>query len=310
MFTGLFGSGQTNVIKRYGYFDSNDGLFFQQTDGIFEVVLRSSTSGAPVNTIISQSSWNIDPMDGTGPSGLTLDITKTQVFLVDFAWLGVSRARFGLIIDGLIYYIHEFLNANFLTVPFMRQGSLPLRAEIVNTNTTLSNSSLLIICQTIMSEGGAQSYGIMYSESRGFTLRTISTSFTPLISMRLKAANISSVARILNATGWCATADSMELALIVNPTSFTGSTFAVNPGGLVEVDIAATAMVGGQVIFSSFIKAAAGSDSLIRFDNITAALNTWLGSNLAGTADIFTIAARNQTGTADVSGSISWLEMP
>ena len=46
-------------------------------------VLRSSTSGAPVEREVQQSEWNIDPFDGTGPSGITLDFTCTQILLID-----------------------------------------------------------------------------------------------------------------------------------------------------------------------------------------------------------------------------------
>jgi hypothetical protein len=48
-------------------------------------------------------------MDGTGRSGITLDVTKTQIFIVDLEWLGVGRVRLGFVIDGKIYYCHEIL---------------------------------------------------------------------------------------------------------------------------------------------------------------------------------------------------------
>lgn len=309
LMTCIVGSGQTNTRKRWGYFDSNDGLFFEQNGTTVAVIQRSSTSGVAVNTTVTQSSWNLDPLDGTGPSGYTLNLSNDNIYVIDFEWLGAGRVRMGVVIDGLIIYAHEFLNANNLTVPYMRQGVLPIRAEIVNLAAVGATSTIKLVCCSVMSEGGAQSYGVLQNHSRAFTLRTVNTAYTPVISIRLRSTTLASAVRLLKASGWVSTADSVEFAILINPT-LTGSTFAAKTTTLVEADTAATTLTGGTELISNYIKSAAGSDSLLNFDNLSSALNTWLGSNLAGTADIFTLAARCQTGTADVAGVMSWLEMP
>jgi hypothetical protein len=310
IFTGVFGAGQANTRKRYGYFDANDGIFFELNGTALNVVRRTATSGAAVDNTVAQASWNLDPLNGTGPSGFTLDVTRANIFFIDFEWLGVGRIRMGVANpDGGFIYCHEFINANQFTVPYMRTGSLPVRAEITNTAGAAGVSSLVLICQTVISEGGSQRFGTQRSASRGFTLRTVTTAYTPLISMRLKAANITAVARLVQAGVFGDTADNLNFSVIINPTTLTGATWALTTDGeTVEADIAATALTGGTAITHGYVKASAGGLSTGNID-LETALNTWLGSNLAGTADVFTLAARCSTGTADVAGFLTWLEL-
>jgi hypothetical protein len=64
------GGEKANVRQRVGYFDDNNGIFFQQTNGNKRWVIRSSVSGTPVDTeFASQTDWNIDKLNGEGPSG-------------------------------------------------------------------------------------------------------------------------------------------------------------------------------------------------------------------------------------------------
>jgi hypothetical protein len=100
--TFVMGAGTENVRKRVGYFDAQNGIFLEQ-NGIVDVALvrRTYTSGAAVDNRVVQASWNVDKFDGTGPSGLTLDLTKAQILLMDLQWLGVGRVRIGFDIDGL-----------------------------------------------------------------------------------------------------------------------------------------------------------------------------------------------------------------
>ena len=77
-----------------------------------------------------QSEWNLDTMDGNGPSGFTLDLTKMQMFYIDYSWYGAGFVRWGLRgIDGTVYYVHKLLNNNTNSEAYMRSGNLPGRYE-------------------------------------------------------------------------------------------------------------------------------------------------------------------------------------
>ncbi|KKK52864.1 hypothetical protein LCGC14_3100620, partial [marine sediment metagenome] len=118
-------------LAQIGYFDDDNGLFFEtNTEDVTGVVLRSGVSGSTVDTRVVQANWNLDVMDGSGVSGITLDWSKTQIFVIDFEWLGVGTARMGVFAHGEIHYVHQFRNANVLDVVYMSTPNLPCRYQL------------------------------------------------------------------------------------------------------------------------------------------------------------------------------------
>lgn len=84
-------------------------------------------------TKIPQEQWNIDRMDGSGPSGYTLDIAKMQMMYIDYSWYGAGSIRFGLRAnDGSIAWCHKMVMNNINTAAYMRSGNLPARYETIN----------------------------------------------------------------------------------------------------------------------------------------------------------------------------------
>jgi hypothetical protein len=82
---------------------------------------------------IPQSQWNLDKMNGTGPSGYTIDISKMQMAYIDYTWYGAGFIRFGFrAITGDIIYCHKIQNNNVNTSAYMRSGNLPGRFEAIN----------------------------------------------------------------------------------------------------------------------------------------------------------------------------------
>jgi hypothetical protein len=113
-------SSSVNLTQRVGYFNEQNGVFFQRVDGVYSFVLRSYISGAVSDArTVNQSSWNGDKLDGTGASGLTLDPSKAQILWMDFEWLGVGSVRCGFVINGQYVVCHTFTNANEITSVYM-----------------------------------------------------------------------------------------------------------------------------------------------------------------------------------------------
>jgi hypothetical protein len=104
--------GNTNQIRRWGLFDNNDGVFWELNGTTLSVVRRTSTSGSPVDNTAAQSSWNVDKLDGSGPSGITLDVTKGNIYEMEFQWFGVGPIRYR--INGIL--VHQEVNENTLAV--------------------------------------------------------------------------------------------------------------------------------------------------------------------------------------------------
>ena len=85
------------------------------------------------NQRYAQSSWNIDKMDGTGASLMTLDLTKMQMLYIDYTWYGAGAIRFGFKNNrGEVIYCHRVPNNNVNPEAYMRSGNLVARYE---TNT-------------------------------------------------------------------------------------------------------------------------------------------------------------------------------
>ena len=104
----------TNLRQRVGYFGSENGFYLELSGSNVSFVRRSLVTGSVVNTPASQSQWNVDKLDGNGPSGLTLDITKAHILWMDFEWLGTGTVRIGFVINGQFIHCHSFHHANLI----------------------------------------------------------------------------------------------------------------------------------------------------------------------------------------------------
>ena len=76
------GTPQDGLRQRVGYFGDKNGFYLEQLGTDIAFVERSLVSGSVTNTPVVQSSWNGDKLDGTGASGLTLDLTKEIIALL------------------------------------------------------------------------------------------------------------------------------------------------------------------------------------------------------------------------------------
>lgn len=144
----------TNVLKFAGYSDGVNGFEFQNNGSVNQFVIYSSSGNG--NQTVTQANWNLDKLNGTGgtanPSGITLNITKTQILVLDFQALYVGRVRMGFDIGGDIIYCHEFTHANILSLPYIATANLPIRCGM--TCTGIVSTTMRFICSSVSSEGG------------------------------------------------------------------------------------------------------------------------------------------------------------
>ncbi len=301
-------AGEQNLQQRVGYFNSDNGVFFQQKDDVLSFVIRTYTSGTASDArTITQSNWNTDKLDGTGSSGITLDETKTQILFIDFEWLGVGSVRCGFVINGEFIVAHVFQNANTLTEVYMQTAILPMRYEIEATGALTGTKSMKQICSSVMSEGGYEQTSQLTWVRETTETTGITTSFYPLISIRLKSTNLGAVV-IPNGFNFMPTSasDFFEVALIKNAT-LTGASFASTSTN-VEADTAATAVTGGTIVKSDFTSSGVLSTTAV---NEVSIYNPYLqlGVTIGGTSDIYTLAVRTVTGTGDGIGALSFWDL-
>lgn len=93
---------------------------------------------------IPQSSFNIDKVDGNGPSGYQIDLTKMQMWYIDYSWYGAGFIRWGLRgMQGDVTYIHKEENNNINSEAYMRSGNLPARYESTTIPPTTVTTALV-----------------------------------------------------------------------------------------------------------------------------------------------------------------------
>jgi hypothetical protein len=301
----MTGGGVANTTKRAGYFDANNGLIFELSGTTAQFVIRSNTSGVVVNTAVTQANWNVDKLDGTGPSGITADWSKCQILHIDFEWLGVGIVRMGFVIDGRILICHEFKNTNNLTVVYMRTPNLPVRWEIVGNGAA---SSIEEICCSVASEGGQQLVGLTRSVDRGISGKVANATLEQVIALRLKSTN--NRATVLPSSVSLATTTTANTywQLSLNPTVTGAAVWNAVANSAIEYDVnltnAATRTVsGGTVLASGYFTTSLDSVTLPLSNVLT------IASDYAGTSDILVLACQPLASNNETYyGSVSWVE--
>jgi hypothetical protein len=313
MSTFVMNAPKANLRQRVGYFGTANGVFLE-LNGTTEprFVLRTSTSGSVSDArFAAQSAWNVDKLNGAGPSGLTLDLTKDQIMWMDFEWLGMGNVRCGFIINGQFIVCNVFYTANILTTVYMTTAILPLRLEITNTGATASSSSLKQTCSTVISEGGYEQSSVDHVARRTTLLGTIGTTFLPLVSIRLKSTALGAVVLPNRLQVLPTTNQNYEVALVKNAT-LTGASWSTVPtDNIVEFDVAATAITGGTIVQTDYVTTS-GSGGV---GNLVAPTGyNWdlqIGASLAGVSDVYTIQIRTVSGstTGDAVASLSFYDL-
>jgi hypothetical protein len=289
-----FNAAKENLRQRYGYFGANNGIFLEQDGTTINLVKRSYVTGSVVDTKVAKASWNGDKLDGNGPSGYTLDLTKSQLFWIDVEWLGVGSARCGFVIDGKFIVCHTFHNANVGGTVYMTTANLPIRMEIENTDATASASSMKSICSTVMSEGGYERK-VKPLVVRMTSSKSIGTDFIPLITIRLASDRLDAIV-LPNKYSVLPIGNAIyEVALIKN-TTLTGASYDTTTFDAVDFDVTATALSGGIILRSEYIESTNQSSPQL---DVNGSYN-WalqLGRTIGGTSDKLTVAARVTSGT-------------
>lgn len=302
----------TGITQHIGLGDNFNGIFLFCDEGSMSFRVRSNVTASVVNTDIPQSSWNIDKLDGTGASGVTLDPDKAQIFSFDFEWLGVGSIRFGFVVDGVFLLAHIQNHTNVIDSVYMSTPNLPLRYEIENDGTG-GAASLEHICSTVVSEGGQNPSGFPFSFRQGTTdIDCNSTGTTyAIIGARLKAAYIGAEIEFEGATVITDTNDYFYIGVYLNPT--VAGTFTYSSAGAdsaLEVALgdtggnpSTTTVTGGTLLFSEIVTA----QGRIGKTSINEAFR--LGADYNEVVDEVVVTVTPITSGVDAFGTLNWREI-
>jgi hypothetical protein len=318
--TGVMGAATENITQRIGYYDDNNGVFFEQTATDVAVVVRSNTSGSVVDTRVAQASWNQDVLDGTGPSGVTLDLTKNQVFVIDFLWLGTAQVRYGFYLESNtgdfgLKWAHEAYYTNTQTVSFMRTANLPVRYELVNDTTPVA-FTMKEICSSVISWGGFESdRALPFAASNQATSVSCGTgALTGTLAIRAADTFNSLVNRAgIRPRGLNLFTESSGIywQLVYNPTVTGGAWVSADANSAVEYNATLTSFSGGIVIEMGYLPVGGGNQDIAQFvQDIASRLPYGLdAAATAGSGTTLLIAAQGLGGTADVYSALMWDEI-
>jgi hypothetical protein len=305
-------SAKARLTQRVGYYGVGNGYYLEQVGTTVQFVERSSVTGSVINTPVLQANWNGDKLDGTGASGLTLDLTKAQILFSDFEWLGVGSVRVGFIINGQYIICHTFHHANLITSTYITTASLPIRYEIFNTAGTSSSSVLKQICSTVISEGGYELRGLQQAVGTPITsARALATAGTlyPMISIRLKSTRLDGivVATAISIIG--NTSANYNWQVVAAGTTTGGSWVSAGANSSVEYNLTGTSFAGGRIIASGYFTATASTS--VSVDILRAALlATQLERDgLTATAYEFSLILTAGTNTETAYASMDWEEV-
>lgn len=251
--------GKTNVNRLWGYGDSNDGVFFLLEGTTMNVIIRNTATGSLVTTKVAKVDWNGDTLDGSGDagnlSGHLLDLTKDNIWWIDFQWLGAGRVRYGVIIDGKRIVCHSIHNANNNSLPYMRTGTLPIYLEQKNTGTAASTSEFRVWCTVVKTEGSYEPPVKYFSgnvKKVGLTTQVAIVTFRSKQTFKTKDNRITAYGDEMQVH---TSADLVLIELIKN--AGLGGTPLYNSAdsnSSIELDTAGTTITGGTVLHSMLVK--------------------------------------------------------
>ena len=313
MNTFTFNAGKTGLRQRVGNFNTDNGIYVQLNGTQLSFVKRSIVSGSVTETVVNQADWNVDKLNGAGPSGINISVDQVQIFWADFEWLGAGNVRLGFVYNGQFVHCHTLQHANVIATTYITTATLPIRYEITNTATTASNSTLKQICSTVLSEGGYDLRGRGGVANTPITApisMTTAGDFYPLMSIRLLSTRLDAVVvptgiSILGASNTI----NYNWRLVLGGTSTGGTWTTVAGGSPVEFNRTITSFTGGRVIATGFVSGSVQGNSPVDLSREDLFKYQLERDGLAGTATELTLLAAGSGNNADAYAAVNWDEV-
>lgn len=260
-----------NQIAQWGLYDDENGAFFGNSSSGFYVGIRR----AGTDTIIPQASWNVDTLNGSGPSNEVLDLTEGFIFQIVFTWYGYGIVEFRVVVSDpvtlaqQVITVHRYDPAGQTS---FTDPNLPLRAEVSN-NGTAGNFDLYV---------GGRQYSIIgkfepvyRNTSERRTLSNIPTTLVPAVSFTRKAefpagSGRANSVQVLFESAEIITNVDLAFQIIVGGT--VNGTFAAYPTATTNipnnetallVNTTSTTITGGEVVFQGLAAAGSGTGTRV-----------------------------------------------
>ena len=265
------------------------------------------TRNNSVDTWVPQASWNGDKMDGTGgssnPTGQNLDVTKGNVYQINFQWLGFGLIEFSIedAATGRFVPVHQIKYANSNTVPSLLNPSFPILWKVENTTNT---TNITLKGASCVGEVEGKIVYLGPTNAIGNTKTNVTTTLTNIITIRNKSTYQTLTNRTpINILKYSVSVDGTKPAefQIVKNTTLGGTpsyTDISTNTSVIEYDTAGTTLTGGQSIdFGSL----GSTGNISEGGQVTTDIIILPGETL-------TLAVNATQSTTDATVGIRWVE--
>lgn len=315
-------TGKANVTRRWGYYDDDNGIFWELNGTDLRLCLRTNVTGSVVDAHISSTDFNVDALDGNGESGFDIDVSKANIFWIDLQWLGAGRVRSGIILsDGSKQVAHVYENANIANLPYMKTATLPLRVEQINTGTAASTSELNWSCGVVKHDSKVDIIGPRFSTDSG-ALTNVQTSDgdLPIMAVRPKTTFNSETNRAifrfvsLSLGNVGASNDTIIYRVwATDSTNLTAASFSsIGTTSAFEVDTSSTAIANSVLAkqIASFM-VMQGSTEFIQIQTPVNVHDVELFLDADGTTQKALVVTADNVGTANTEAwmGVNWMEL-
>lgn len=296
--------------SRLGQFNDHNGIFFELQGSRLHVGFRSDG----VDSLVVDTAFNRDHLDGSGVSKIKIDYTKAQNYWICYEWLGAGSVAYGVVVEGIMVICHLWDHANANPVTYTRTPNLPLRFEA--TKTSAGTATINTICATVSSEAGAQVNGLVRSASNNgaaghLDADKIDTAYCAL-AMKLNPAKLGTTVRLedVSLVSTSPITDG-EWFLAINPTILGSLNFVAEPNSSIMV----ARGTGSNVVLNNGLGRIGGGlmsqatrQSMM---SVPASSAGWaLGCKVDTTqADTLALCFRPASANADILAAWTWREL-
>jgi hypothetical protein len=235
------------------------------------------------------------------------DWTKSFIGIIQFQWLGVGRVVMGYDLNGLIIPVHQFIHSPSTDAVYMRSPNKSVRYEITSTGGT---GTLDHICAAVISEGGLDQNGLVFTHSSTSTYTLVTASDrVSLMALRLDT-NYPTTTVIINSIQQMApslgASEAYEWQLVFNPDNVAGLDFVSIPGSSVQVATAPNIVTtnAAAVIASGFVSSTTKQADAAPLTSLR------LGVGITGVPDVIMLRVTSKWGNNDaIHHSMTWREL-
>ena len=298
---------QVGIRRRFGLFDDNNGVYFEDDGGTYSYVIRSNTTGIVTERRVTREEWNGEKFDGNGWTGVVADATKQQMISINYEWYGAGIVEFSWLMKNETIASHTFENSNVNDYVWCSTPFLPIRFEIENITGVAGTHYVYQGSNSLIQEGEPEKLGILVSQGNAITGKTMASAntFYPIVSLRLKSSGLSAV-MILRSLQAVTNDNTNVYWRLIENTTLTNPVWTdhADPDSFMQYDTSATALSGGRTLLSGFT--IAGGASLIDIDEKA---QMQLGRSGIGTiSDTYTLACASPNTNKKALAVLNWIE--